>query len=469
MSTYSAPGAFETSMGRGYFGGRFTVKYPTNGVQVMQLSPPSITAGCSGIDMFGGSFGFIDAAQFEALLRRVAQNAKGYFFHLLLDNVFPEGAKIVENMQEKINALNQSLSNSCQLAQGIVTGGIDKLGGDKLFGPSIAAANNNSISDVSTAIGGMLNVKKAGEAVVDAIDTVSTRIQNRWNGTSNEQTEGELATAFKNAKRKNLLWYALKSTKSADMVMANGKEDNDFLETVMSMFGTSIVNMPLKDDVATALDSNNVNQNHILDFKDFMKGGTGLLIYRCKDAGGGGTNTGKHDVLGCLKIDWEPTNIESFYEKVKRVLVGNPDTATLGIVDKVRMTGETISDQEKSILVALGPNATRLTNLALKAPGVARDFAEDNAHAIAYEASVEFFRQIHKMVVNSLSQVDDPAVGPYLTKLNKRYGQLLQQMDNYAQVNSISTYAMAQQYQTFMQTTTSRSYMVNTRAVTNRE
>ena len=72
------------------------------------------------MDLFGGSLSFINADQIVQLLRSVAANAKGYAFQLALDNVFPDGAKWIENFQKKVQALNEHLGNSCQLAQGIV-------------------------------------------------------------------------------------------------------------------------------------------------------------------------------------------------------------------------------------------------------------------------------------------------------------------------------------------------------------
>ncbi|WP_422615877.1 conjugal transfer protein TraH [Photorhabdus cinerea] len=77
-------------------------------------------ADCGGVDLFRGSLSFINADQIVQLLQAVAANAKGYAFQLALDNAFPDGAKWIENFQRKVQALNQHLGNSCQLAQGIV-------------------------------------------------------------------------------------------------------------------------------------------------------------------------------------------------------------------------------------------------------------------------------------------------------------------------------------------------------------
>ncbi|MCV5433856.1 conjugal transfer protein TraH, partial [Escherichia coli] len=87
---------------------------------LVSFAPPSWKAGCGGVDLFGGWIFLINADQIVQLLRAVAANAKGYAFQLALDNVFPDGAKWIENFQKKVQALNQHLGNSCQLAQGFV-------------------------------------------------------------------------------------------------------------------------------------------------------------------------------------------------------------------------------------------------------------------------------------------------------------------------------------------------------------
>jgi conjugative transfer pilus assembly protein TraH len=68
--------------------------------------------GCGGIDLFAGSFSFINEAQFVALLKNIGQNALGYFFQLALKSMAPEIAVTLEWLQDqaqKINALNVNL------------------------------------------------------------------------------------------------------------------------------------------------------------------------------------------------------------------------------------------------------------------------------------------------------------------------------------------------------------------------
>jgi len=84
------------------------------------LVPPSVKAGCGGIDLFGGSFSFISMEQFQNLLRAIASNAAGYAFEIALQTMCKDCMEVMETLQKKLLALNQGFANSCQLAKGIV-------------------------------------------------------------------------------------------------------------------------------------------------------------------------------------------------------------------------------------------------------------------------------------------------------------------------------------------------------------
>ncbi|MDD3744206.1 MAG: conjugal transfer protein TraH [Lentimicrobiaceae bacterium] len=128
MSATTAPGVFETQTRGVIAGGRFTMKNKIFNENIVSFIPPSFSASCSGVDFFGGSFSFINGEQFIALLRQIAANAAGYAFQQALGAICPDCKNIIDTMQNKIQALNQFLGNSCQLGKGIVTDTFDALG-----------------------------------------------------------------------------------------------------------------------------------------------------------------------------------------------------------------------------------------------------------------------------------------------------------------------------------------------------
>lgn len=120
MSNTTPPGVYETQRRGAFTGGRVTAKTRIVNENLVSLAPPSWKAGCGGVDLYGGSFSFINADQIVQTLRAVAANAKGYAFMLALDNYAPDIAKWIKLFQDKVEAMNKYLGNSCQLAQGVV-------------------------------------------------------------------------------------------------------------------------------------------------------------------------------------------------------------------------------------------------------------------------------------------------------------------------------------------------------------
>ena len=58
---------------------------PIRSVNVVSFDPPRFAAGCGGIDMYMGSFSFINGDQIVATLRAIGQNAKGLLFKMAID------------------------------------------------------------------------------------------------------------------------------------------------------------------------------------------------------------------------------------------------------------------------------------------------------------------------------------------------------------------------------------------------
>ena len=92
MSNTTLPGVWESQRRGVIAGGRFTAKTKIMNESLVQFTPPSWKGGCGGVDLFGGSFSFINSDQIVELLRTIAANAKGYAFQLALETVFPSGA-----------------------------------------------------------------------------------------------------------------------------------------------------------------------------------------------------------------------------------------------------------------------------------------------------------------------------------------------------------------------------------------
>ena len=65
IGNYTAPGAFRGQTFNTYTGGSLFMRAPNKVYQLAAIQFPSAKAGCGGIDVFGGSFSHISAAEFK--------------------------------------------------------------------------------------------------------------------------------------------------------------------------------------------------------------------------------------------------------------------------------------------------------------------------------------------------------------------------------------------------------------------
>jgi conjugative transfer pilus assembly protein TraH len=67
---------------------------------------PGAKAGCGGIDLFAGSFSYISADQFMAMIKNIGNNALGYAFKLAIDAVDPMIGNVLDKLREASEAMN---------------------------------------------------------------------------------------------------------------------------------------------------------------------------------------------------------------------------------------------------------------------------------------------------------------------------------------------------------------------------
>jgi len=122
----TGPGAYRGQTMGLFTGGNMFVRVPQKTFQLAAVAGPNLKAGCGGIDLFAGSFSFINEAQFVALLKNIGQNALGYFFQLALKSMAPEIAVTLEWLQDQAQKMNALNINSCNAARGLVDGTVGR-------------------------------------------------------------------------------------------------------------------------------------------------------------------------------------------------------------------------------------------------------------------------------------------------------------------------------------------------------
>ena len=123
-SNNTEAGAYQLQ-GAGYYtGGNFVARTKVVSVNPITITPPGIRAGCGGIDVYTGAFSHINTDQFVALLKAIPSNAMGFAFQLALETMSPSIKGTMDQLQSIIDRINTANLNSCDLAQGLVGGGL---------------------------------------------------------------------------------------------------------------------------------------------------------------------------------------------------------------------------------------------------------------------------------------------------------------------------------------------------------
>lgn len=219
----TGPTAFQGQSAGYYSLGNVWTRFPQKTTNLANLQLPRARAGCGGIDIFAGSFSFINASEIVALLKAVANNAVGFAFSLAIDTVCPECSKIMQEFAQKAQLMNNLNINSCELAQGLV-GGIWPKG--DLADKAVCEAIGNSE--------GIFTDYAAAKHGCGTRGQRSSTLQN-GNGKYDDVNPGVA---------RNYTWTILK--KSA-FFSPNGQFDQELAEYAMTLLGT-IIYVPPKDD-----------------------------------------------------------------------------------------------------------------------------------------------------------------------------------------------------------------------------
>lgn len=354
MSNTTAPGVFETSRRGVIAGGSVVVRNKIMNTSIVSFQPPSFNAGCGGIDMFGGSFSFINKEQFVQLARSIASNAASYAFYLALDAMSPSVRSIIETIQKKIQELNQFFGNSCQLAQGIV-------------------------NDTAEALDIKRNLKGAtSKSFVGGFGDVFESFTSH----GGSEPQKDIPPTEEHKIRGNIVWNALKNKGVAGWFTYGGDNLNS---AIMTVTGTVIIGdpKPASDGKGTSSKITKIPSGlttGAITFSNLVNGGK-VSILNC-----GGEEK-------CLNLDTTSSTVAEvpgFAQMVKEMLTGG--SSGNGIIQKIRLgTGLTVA--EKNFLSAL-PNSmgAMIFKLSRVSEEVAKDFAHSAAEPIGREMAYELLK-----------------------------------------------------------------------------
>lgn len=231
--TSTNPQAINTQRLKGIYGGSMTLRTISSGINVIQFAPPRIDAGCGGIDIFFGSFSFINGAQFEQLIRSIAANAVGFAIKAAIKAMCSPCSTLIAELETAMRQLNAMAKNTCAIGQALIPG----KDGDVMRGKLMEQASSIG-SRLSTAIGNFSDAMKAeNNKTASSPNETATGTGAGASGTAANQVAGN------NPMDGNVVYRAAQESLSngANSLSAFVSQ-NDAIRMVMGLYGVSIFN-----------------------------------------------------------------------------------------------------------------------------------------------------------------------------------------------------------------------------------
>lgn len=374
MTNYTGPTAF-TGARRGVFsGGRLFWRNQIMDPALVTFRPPSFEAGCGGIDMFGGNFSYISADEFIELLRAIASNALGFAFKEAMKVMCPTCDQTITELQEIARELNGLMSGSCQMAQGLVTGGFNAMSTKLSTTAGNIATQAGGVVDAFAGLMPQDGTSPTENAAAGDPDTVASEIYG------------------------NIIWRALKESDVGSWFAAGG--DDEILEVVMSMIGVVIVE-PNPAAGAGESDLQYTTQPAIITGVDELMTGRSadgdakFTRWSCVDD--------KHEPNECLELEEVTEAIDGLEQKVRDVLLG--DATSAGLVAKfARNAGAMEADEQAFVEVAPTGIGAIIRNTAKYNEDFSSFVADQSAPIIAaqllYSLMQDIFSSAHRALAS---------------------------------------------------------------------
>lgn len=380
MINVTPGGAYETQRRGVITGGSLVTRNRIAKPNLVSFVPPSLKAGCNGIDLFGGSFSFINSDQFTQLLRNIAQAAVGYAFQLALEGMCPTCAQVISKLQKDIAQINGLMRNSCEAAKFVV---------DNTVGPGLESINEAFKSNLAADLGeeGFITDFFAG-------------FSDKSKSPDKKAIEADRKALFTG----NVVYESLKHANAKDWYVDG---DNDLLLVLMSLTGTYIVTTD-SGDAGIQYDY----RPHILNPREVIEGGK-LTVYDCESD-------------ACLLPDDSRKEIvvTGMRERVRNLLVGTGLCAacTGGILRKAsaREGGEEFSEAEKKFIESTSPGAYGLLRRMLNEPDTALMYAERMVDILAVELTNQLIDEMFDTVRNAVTSAGKQLDTKIMAALNDR-------------------------------------------------
>lgn len=389
-----APMVAQTNNGYTLSGGYAVYHTPMSGANVISFSPPNISAGCGGINLYMGSFHFINGQQFMALLRTVGQEALGYAFELAIQAMCHQCGALLSAIQKAISDMNNALRNTCQLAQGVFPGN-QILQDFQTVGNEAEKTMGNLSGDVTDFFSASNNATHEG-VLSNLLTTYKHNLAQSFsflnpNGTTSTVTQQKSVSQAAATPTGNMFWKGINNTEAENMLanLVNSQYNLDASnpckaagdhactkELLMSLVGTTIIrpsassqgnnNAAAEGEGSTASGAvgpavnqangkNTINQPPTLNFLDLVNGTQNAPVLQCQSwTDANGTNYGAFSPnMGC---EWMTANatlgglgFEGISKHIHNMIEGGGPGNHKGLIYYMT-TGTPLSANQKAFL-----------------------------------------------------------------------------------------------------------------------
>lgn len=330
MSNSTAPSTMTTQDRVGMFMGGFSMRTPIQPVNLITFDPPRIDAGCGGIDLFGGSFSFINGQQLIQIFRSVAANAAGLAFKAAIKAISPSLDALISEFQALLQNMNNLAKNSCSLAH-LIVDPAEKALSDAVNGDgNVGGTESNMFTDAFSGLTSYLseantylkqqasNNPKSGNQVVKTV--ISSGASSIMGAVGLSNLDGSSDDPTSPNSLNNRLLYSLLGYRVTGVPCSDQNQDGASAST-STPDNNTVGQVTCSGPAQITLDS-------------IVKGGgpgsanpdVPLKIYRCSNPSG--SVTGGVDDQPCTIMQVTDFNYQGIKGYVSTQLFGNPDVAS---------------------------------------------------------------------------------------------------------------------------------------------
>ncbi len=397
----TAPQAIASQSAIGFSGGGMNWRIPNKNFQPISITPPSLKAGCGGIDAYLGSYSFVNKDQFVQALRNFGQAAVGYFFELALRTMAPEIAVTLDVINDLANRVNQFSKGGCATAKFAV---------DKYLGPLIPNRTEEAAGYAASIGSAVDNFAAKFDIETDYAKIMENKYKQNAGKSKSALTDAD-AGKFKPVDV-NALWWALNNANAADLTYEE-------MRLIMSMVGPTVINRSATSDDATE----NLQPETLMPTVSFIQlvgldpnaTGASLTVYGCDT---------KAECLFPTKSD---VTVKPFNVRAKEA-VSAIRTNISG-----RIAGGTFSAADQSVLKLTTVPLYRVASMAESAgvaAGVALGMIDELVEYAAVDAGVQFVNYYLKIADDSLAGMEQklPENADGLKEMRDRIARYRSQM-----------------------------------------